>query len=127
MKRKLTDKKRKILRRIFGALSFTTALFVFQACYGTPQDFGNFGIRGTVKSKITNQVIPGIKVLISNTTNYTYTDPDGYFVVYVPELKIYNMRFEDIDSENNGIYSTKDTTFAFNTESTRLNVYLNDK
>lgn len=127
MKSKLIDKKRKILRRIFGALSFTTALFVFQACYGTPQDWGYYGVRGTVRSKTSNQIIPAIKVSIPGTAIYGNTDLNGNFEFYVPDFNTYNIRFEDIDYENNGEYLTKDTTFAFPDQSTRLNVYLNDK
>jgi hypothetical protein len=36
----LQEMKRNLLRRVLGSLSLTTAAFIFQACYGTPQDFG---------------------------------------------------------------------------------------
>lgn len=128
MKRKLTDKKRKILRRIYGALSFTTALFVFQACYGTPQDFGyDFFIQGIVKSKTTNQPVPGIKVSVITEPQYETTDATGLYKFYVPLFGNYTVRFEDIDLNLNGSFQTKDTVFTFFDQSSRLNVYLNDK
>jgi len=128
MKRKLTDKKRKILRKIYGALSFTTALFVFQACYGPPQDFGyDTYIQGIVKSKTTNQPIPGIKVTVDNNPQYEVTDSKGEYKMFVPLYTQYNVRFEDIDSNTNGSFMQKDTIFVFPDQSARLNVYLNDK
>ena len=33
--------KRDWKRKIIGGLFLTSVAFVFQACYGTPQDFGN--------------------------------------------------------------------------------------
>ncbi len=33
--------KRDWKRKIIGGLCLTSVAFVFQACYGTPQDFGN--------------------------------------------------------------------------------------
>lgn len=128
MRRKLTDKKRKILRRIYGALSFTTALFVFQACYGTPQDFGyDVFIQGVVKSRTTNQPISGIKVSVTSEPQYEITDATGLYKIYVPHYNNYTVRFEDIDSNINGSFLAKDTVFTFYDQSSRLNVYLNDK
>ena len=54
--------KRNWVRRIIGGISFTSALFVFQACYGTPQDFGfDLFIEGQVKSASTGLPVKGIK------------------------------------------------------------------
>ena len=40
------------IRQLITGVSFTSALFVFQACYGTPQDFGvDILVEGKVKSK----------------------------------------------------------------------------
>jgi hypothetical protein len=128
MKKKLTDKRRKILRWIYGTLSFTTALFVFQACYGSLQDFGNdAAIHGYVKSKTSNQRVPGIKVTVNNEPQYEVTDSTGFYMIYVPVSGDYTVRFEDIDGVNNGSYLPKDTLFHFLNEEQRLNVYLNDK
>ena len=39
------------IRKIIGGMSLTTAMFIFQACYGTPQDMGlDMLVEGQVKS-----------------------------------------------------------------------------
>ena len=127
MKTKLTDKKRKILRKIYGALSLSSALFIFQACYGTPKDFGyDVSIQGSVKSKTTNQPISGIKVSIDNQPQYEVTDNIGKFKIYTSSASEYKIKFEDIDSIKNGSFLPKDTVLKIVDESTYLNVSLND-
>ena len=40
------------IKKLIGGLSLTSTMFIFQACYGTPQDFGmDVLIEGQVKSK----------------------------------------------------------------------------
>ena len=128
MKTALTDKKRKFLRRIFGVLSLSSALFVFQACYGTPKDMGSdVYIQGLVKSKATNQPIPGIKVSILNHPQYELTDQAGMFKIYTSREDIYTVKFEDIGSNQSVKFLPKDTVIKIVNESTILNVSLNAK
>ncbi|MEI7422845.1 MAG: carboxypeptidase-like regulatory domain-containing protein [Prolixibacteraceae bacterium] len=128
METTLTDKKRKILRRIFGVLSLSSALFVFQACYGTPKDMGSdVYIQGVVKSKTTNQPIPGIKVSILNQPQYELTDQSGTFKIYSSRENSYTVRFEDIGSNQSVKFLSKDTVIVIANESTILNVSLNAK
>lgn len=128
MKTRITEKKRKILRAIYGTLSFSTALFVFQACYGTPEDFGmDVSIKGFVKSKVTNQPIPGIKVSIENQPQYEITDSEGMFKFYASRNTSYKVKFEDVDSTQNGNFLPKDTVINIIDESTFLNVILDAK
>ncbi|GHT51222.1 hypothetical protein AGMMS49982_08090 [Bacteroidia bacterium] len=109
---KIADKKRRILRGIFGGLSLTAVAFVFEACYGMPEDFGlDTRIEGVVKSKTTNEPIEGIKVSIEHEVDYyTLTDSNGQFVLFVPMEDRYEVKFEDVDSIQNGIFLPKDTT-----------------
>jgi hypothetical protein len=110
MKAKTADKKRKILRKIFGALSFTSVLFVFQACYGMPQDMGSdILIEGIVKSGESNLPIPGIMISIENQSRIGYTDNQGIFGFYADEASEYRLNFEDIDMVDNGSFLPKDT------------------
>ena len=52
-------------RKIYGGLWLTSIAFVFQACYGTPQDFGNdLLLTGQVNSKKTGLPVKGIKVSV---------------------------------------------------------------
>lgn len=128
MKTKITEKKRKILRAIYGTLSFSTALFVFQACYGTPEDFGmDVTIKGYVKSKVTNQAIPGIKVSLENHPQYEITNNEGMFMFYASMDSSYKVKFEDIDSTQNGIFLSKDTIVNIIDRSTFIEVALDAK
>jgi len=109
-KTKGLEKKRKIARAVFGTLSFSTALFIFQACYGTPSDLMRDNkVEGVVTSKNTGLPIPGIKVSWLNQPYSEVTDPSGKFVFYLPVNEEYILRFEDVDAAQNGSYLRKDT------------------
>jgi putative lipoprotein (rSAM/lipoprotein system) len=119
------NKKQKLLRKIYGGLSLTTALFVFQACYGTNKDFGNdIKISGTVTSKLTNVPIQGIRVTVQDQYGSSYTDNLGQFVIYTPTASEYKVKFEDIDGTENGKYLLKDSTVEIMETTKILNVSL---
>jgi hypothetical protein len=125
MKPNLKDRKRKILRKIYGALSLSTALFVFQACYGPRIDEGkDVYFQGLVKSKSTNLPIPGIKVSIENQPQYIFTDNQGSFRIYAATALEYKLKFEDIDSTTNGYFLPKDTLLKTDDKSAFLNILL---
>jgi putative lipoprotein (rSAM/lipoprotein system) len=114
MKTKLIDRKRDILRWVYGILSMSTALFIFQACYGTPNDIEkDVHIQGLVKSKTTNAPIPGIKVSVQNQQAYEITDSTGNFNIYSLSFNEFFLKFEDVDSTKNGEFLTKDTVIKF--------------
>jgi len=126
--KKISDKRRKFLRVIFGTLSFSSALFVFQACYGPPEDFGmDVLIQGSVKSTVTNLPVPGIKVSIENQPQYEITDSEGKFRIYASEDSEYKILFEDIDADKNGSFLPGDTVVRIVDENTFLNVSLDVK
>ena len=101
---------KKIKRKILGFLSLTSALFIFQACYGTPQDFGlDVYIEGIVRSEKTNKPIHGIKVSLANQPQYDYTSEQGKFKFYIERNNEYKIKFEDIDSLENRLFCSKDT------------------
>ena len=107
---KLTAMSRNWKRKILGGLSLTSALFVFQACYGSLQDFGiDFLVEGKVKSKISGLPIKGIKVSAQENMQYFLTDDNGRFSFYTEMLDSLVIKFEDIDSSQNGLYNNKDT------------------
>jgi len=120
--KKIELKSRKLLRTIFGTFSFTAMAFVFQACYGTPEDFGyDVKISGTVKSKNTNLPIKGIKVSRLNSLTYEITDKNGNFSFYTyidDDRYMYEndstyrsnsipILFADIDGSENGEFADK--------------------
>lgn len=119
---------KKTIKKFIGALSFTSVLFVFQACYGTPQDFGlDVRLEGTVKSATTGLAIKGIKVSVDAEYQYTETDDSGFYSFYVPLSDSLAVRFQDIDSLDNGSYWPIDTIVTANEEEMVLNISLSEK
>ena len=100
---------RKILRKIYVGLGLTTTALVFQACYGVPSDMTREDvlIRGTVKSKSTNDPIKGIKISAKDMYQYGLTDDAGKFQFYVPRDERCVIEVEDIDGAENGSYSSE--------------------
>ena len=104
-------KRRKLFRTVFGIFSLSGIMFAFQACYGTPQDFGlDILIRGKVISAISKNAIPGIKVVINHSGQYSNTADDGTFNIYCESQQEYNVIFSDADGSQNGVYQPCDTT-----------------
>jgi len=115
-------------KRILGGLSLTTALFIFQACYGTPQDIGlDILIEGQVKSGKTEQPIKGIKVSVEDKVQYQYTDESGKFSFYTESAASYKIKFEDIDLSVNGVFLEKDTLLKNIIKKIYLNIKLEEK
>ena len=119
--------KRSWRRKILGGLSLTSALFIFQACYGTPQDMGlDIFIEGIVKSNKTNIPVKGIKVSIADKLQYEYTNDEGKFSLYTETADSYNITFEDIDSGLNGVFKMKDTLLTNTSKKFYLNIVLEE-
>lgn len=130
---KLNLKKFKIMlqnwrRKLLCGLSLTSALFIFQACYGTPQDMGlDVFIEGQVKSKKTGLPVKGIKVSVTDKLQFEYTNADGKFSLYTETANSYKLKFEDIDSNLNGLFEVKDTLLASIDKSVYLRIALVEK
>ena len=129
MKTFILKTKKQIIKRIFGIFCFTSALFIFQACYGTPQDFGmDVHISGTVLAAGSNNPVQGIKVSLDEGYNYCYTDENGQYSMYAEILNQYHLIAEDIDSVENGEYVTADTLVNYQSEDElNVNMMLNPK
>ena len=130
--KKITEKNRKILRWIFKTISLTSVAFVFQACYGTPDDYYYYEdveIRGLVKSKTTNQPIEGIQVSVDTAYSFhqVVTNVYGGFSIFVPQNSTYTLRFTDIDFAENGEFLTKDTVVNRNDVANPLDIKLDAK
>lgn len=113
----------KILRNILKGISFTGALFVFQACYGEPydpllRDGGTAPMSFTLVSHTDGKPLQGIRILSSawrgddgNKQLIGTTGADGKCTVNIPYLRNNEgpyIRFEDPDK----VYYVKDTTLA---------------
>jgi len=118
--------KRKILRLLFGTLSFSTALFVFQACYGTNKDFGrDVLIKGCVRSKTNEKPLAGIRVSITNMPQYTYTDSKGQFQMFGSSNNSYHLIFEDTTAHP--LLASVDTTVFVKKTAPFFNIFINDR
>jgi putative lipoprotein (rSAM/lipoprotein system) len=115
-------------RKLLGGLSLTSALFIFQACYGTPHDFGlDIFIEGQVKSEKTDKPVKGIKVSVSDKMQFEYTNEEGKFSFYTETADSYKIIFEDIDSNQNGIFVGKDTLLTNINKTVYLDIVLEEK
>ena len=120
--------KKNWIRKIIGGLSFTSALFIFQACYGAPQDYGHdLLIEGQVKSETSGLPIEGIEVSVVEGMQYEITDENGNFSFYVEALEDIKLRFKDVDESANNSYSTKDTVLTNTVEQAFLNISLKEE
>lgn len=100
-------------RKLFGFLSFSTALFIFQACYGVPQDeYNDVLVKGVIYSDTTNQPVSGIKVTVNGSSQNILTDTAGSFSFYVPSASQYHLMFSDADTAANGNYIEADTVLS---------------
>lgn len=118
----------KWIRRMVRGVSLTSALFVFQACYGTPQDLGfDLLIEGQVKSKTTGLPIPGIKVTIKDIGQWEFTDEEGRFGIYTLLTDAVTVQFQDVDSIENGNFNYQDTLLTTDREHVLLTIELTEK
>lgn len=119
------NNRRMFFRKAAGILSFSTALFIFQACYGTPQDFENdYYIEGTVKSAGSGAAIQGIKVSIDGYPQEAISDAQGKFSFYAPYMEEMFLKFEDIDSVQQGLYLNHDTVITNMYNNMKLDIAL---
>lgn len=111
----------KWLHNLLLGCSLTGALFVFQACYGSPQDSlhfdsGEASLTFSVVSVETGEPVGDVRILSAETEGQKEmrevgtTGPDGRASVKIPYLRNVRgpfVRFED----KAGAYVPKDTVF----------------
>ncbi len=115
-------------KNLFRGLCLTSVAFVFQACYGTPQDFGNdLLLEGKVTSKNTGLPVKGIKITIANGPQYVHTDDNGNFGFYALAEDSIKLTFEDVDGTENKQFLKKDTTLKVIDQRMTLNISLDEK
>lgn len=114
---------KKVQRRIWtlsnALISALLALIGFSSCgetldeYGTPS--ADFKVMGNVSSQISQDPIPGIRVVMNRDT--THTGADGNYEIIdkgaFPTNQTYEISFEDIDGALNGSYIKLDTIVEF--------------
>ena len=112
---------RKWLHNLLKGASLTTALFIFQACYGVPQpalyeDYGEAAMSFSLMSKSTGEPLEGIVISGSERSNGHYqelgvTGPDGRCSVNIPYIRNAHGPFLEFEDPA-GNYMPKDTSLA---------------
>lgn len=114
-------------RRLFGGISFAAALFIFQACYGMPQDMlDDVYIEGIIVSRTTSQPLRGIKVEDTVAENYAISDDQGRFAFYTPRIDSVKLSIEDTDPNSDGSYVSKDSVLINPEKEIFLNIVLEE-
>jgi len=131
---KLSDKSRRVLRKIYKGLAVTVAPLLFQTCFietETPVEYGpgpdigdDILIHGSVCSAA-NIPIPGIKVSVGSSAYFT--NEYGNFRIYMPKQESYELQFEDVDGPENGSYKTQTKTISLDVAYNWLNVQLDEE
>ena len=110
---KLSERSRKVLRKIYQGLGAATISLLFHACYGMPIDspvmYGpgpdkgdDVSLHGIVHS--VKAPIPGIQVSVMDLNQIVFTDNGGAFTITAPKQDLYLLQFEDVDGPKNGSY-----------------------
>ena len=97
---------------LLSILGFGAACSLSSCEYGTP--FATFKVKGNVKSEVTSNAIPNIRVVMGYDT--TFTDESGNYQISntdFPDNQTFLVEFKDIDRETNGEYQTLDTIVEF--------------
>ena len=100
--------KRNWVKNIFRGFCLTSAVFVFQACYGTgPDNENSIYIEGVVKSKKTGAPLRHIDVSVADRIQRT--KESGEFHFYIPKTSNVVVSFKDADVTDGVFYISKDT------------------
>lgn len=116
----------KWIRNLLKGISFTAAMFVFQACYGTMENYMDgplVGVTFHITDYQSGQSIPGIKVesrwqdsqndnnigWMTSWYEQGYTDSTGSIFLEMNDMgTLLKIRFSDDDS----VYTVKDTVIS---------------
>ncbi|MCR4826251.1 MAG: hypothetical protein K5882_04780 [Bacteroidales bacterium] len=116
----IKDKKRQLIRFLFGSFSVTALMFTFQACYGMPNNQvppnEDVIIMATITDMETGQPVEGLAVNFPDLELKTTTDSAGVFCVSVNRAEHpYQVQLlvNDTDNTENGHYETLDTFFTY--------------
>jgi len=118
--------KTSLFKRFNTLLSFLLSILGFGAAfslnsceYGTPAveygtPFATFKVKGSVKSELTSNAIPNIRVVMGYDT--TFSDESGNYQISnteFPDDQTFLLEFKDIDGETSGEYQALDTIVEF--------------
>lgn len=104
---------------LLSILGFGAAFSLSSCEYGTPAveygtPFATFKVKGSVKSELSSNAIPNIRVVMGNDT--TFSDESGNYQISntdFPDDQTFLLEFKDIDGKTNGEYQALDTIVEF--------------
>lgn len=109
---KITDKGRRLLRKIYTCVGAAAVSVLFQACYGPFMDDYSDEVRisGNVRCKETSTPIPGIDISVQQDDFFSRvrTSKDGNFNFMVPR-GLCTFEITDVDEEYNGGFFRSET------------------
>ena len=104
----------KWLRNILKGASLTTALFIFQACYGSPPDWASDNVTVKVVRASDGEPIGDISIKVREAGSATgewalraYTLDDGQATLYISHNS--DLGTEFLFEDEKGVYEPKDT------------------
>ena len=141
--KKLAEKHRKLLRKIFLGIGAAATALGIQGCwffpapkygmpdapeYGMPYPEQDVVIQGQVLSAATDKPITGINVSLQNNASlYDRTSITGYFYIYAPRQDSFVLEFEDVDGPfNGGLFQRKEKEISLTDTDTSFKVYLTE-
>jgi hypothetical protein len=71
--------------------------------------------------------VKGIKVSVAENMQYEFTNEEGKFSFYTEIVDSYKIKFEDVDSDQNGAFIDKDTIIATIDKRVYLDIALDQK
>jgi hypothetical protein len=121
--------KKKWFKKLIGGISFTAALFIFQACYGTPQDIPELDIKvtGKVLSAEDGSPLAYISVRDNDLGGYQITDENGEFHYYRDYADSIMLNFRDEATNQPNLYASKDTVIHNVFDDVHFEIKLNAK
>jgi putative lipoprotein (rSAM/lipoprotein system) len=104
---------------MLSVLGFGAACSLSSCEYGTPAPhygtpYSTFKVKGNVKSEVTSNAIPNVRVVMGFDT--TFTDKSGNYQISntnFPDNQSFLIKFIDIDGETNGEHQDLDTIVEF--------------
>lgn len=122
---------KKAVRRFLQGCSLTAAMFVFQACYGTPDDYQYHLVFQVLDEN--NNAVDGIRLKLFREYNHQFlpiddyglSDSNGVIHAYVWPENILDTKFLFTDAEER--FEHMDTTFTSMPETDTINIMLKVK
>jgi hypothetical protein len=124
--------KRRLYYNLLKLFGLCGACFVFEACYGAPQNEEppefNLSFKGTITSEDSAKAVNKIYVVFSNSANSanftTFTAANGEYSCNNISVKDKNLNWtikaSDTDDSLNGRFADKETTFVISENEFRL-------